>query len=87
VAQLALTMVLLAGAGFMTRSFLKMNGMEVGIDTSRLIVMQMILGATKYPTLEDRAAFLDASTSSSRPWKLSTPHPRRRVLHLRARGA
>jgi predicted permease len=58
VAQLTLTMVLLAGAGFMMRSFLKMYGMEVGIDTSRLVVMNMILGATKYPTLEDRAAFL-----------------------------
>jgi predicted permease len=32
--------------------------MEVGIDTSRLVTMNMILGATKYPTLEDRAAFL-----------------------------
>jgi len=58
VAQLALTMVLLAGAGFMMRSFLNMYAIDVGINTSRLVVMNMILGATKYPTLEDRAAFL-----------------------------
>jgi predicted permease len=58
IAQLALTMVLLAGAGFMMRSFLKMYAIDVGIDTSRLVVMNMILGATKYPSLEDRAAFL-----------------------------
>jgi putative ABC transport system permease protein len=58
VAQLALTMVLLAGAGLMMRSFLKMYGMEVGITTDRLVTMQMILSARKYPTLEDRAAFL-----------------------------
>jgi predicted permease len=51
-------MVLLAGAGLMTRSFLKMYGMEVGINTSRLVTMQMILSARKYPSLEDRAAFL-----------------------------
>src|SRR5262245_1152662 len=58
VAQLALTMVLLAGAGFMMRSFLNMYAIDVGINTSRLVVMNMILGATKYPSLEDRAAFL-----------------------------
>jgi putative ABC transport system permease protein len=58
VAQLALTMVLLAGAGFMMRSFLNMYGMEVGINTSRLVTLQMILSARKYPSLEDRAAFL-----------------------------
>jgi putative ABC transport system permease protein len=58
VAQLALTMVLLAGAGFMMRSFLNMYGIEVGIDTSRLVTMQMILSARKYPSIEDRAAFL-----------------------------
>jgi putative ABC transport system permease protein len=58
VAQLALTMVLLAGAGLLMRSFLKMYGMEVGINTSRLVTMQMILSARKYPSLEDRAAFL-----------------------------
>jgi len=58
VAQLALTLVLLAGAGLMSRSFLNMYGMKVGIDTSRLVTMQMILSARKYPTLENRAAFL-----------------------------
>jgi predicted permease len=58
VAQLALTMVLLAGAGFMMRSFMKMYGMEITIDSSRLLTMQMILSARKYPSLEDRAAFL-----------------------------
>jgi predicted permease len=58
VAQLALTLVLLAGAGLMSRSFLNMYGMKVGIDTSRLVTMQMILSARKYPSLEDRAAFL-----------------------------
>jgi putative ABC transport system permease protein len=58
VAELALTLVLLAGAGFMMRSFLTMYRMDIGIDTSRLLTMQMILPARKYPSLEDRAAFL-----------------------------
>jgi predicted permease len=58
VGELALTLVLLAGAGFMMRSFLTMYSMDVGIDTSRLLTMNMILPARKYPTLEDRATFL-----------------------------
>jgi predicted permease len=58
VVQLALTLVLLAGAGFMMRSFLTMYGTDIGIDTSRLLTMNMILPARKYPGQEDRAAFL-----------------------------
>jgi putative ABC transport system permease protein len=58
VAELALTLVLLAGAGFMMRSFMSMYRMDIGIDTSQLLSMQMILPARKYPSLEDRATFL-----------------------------
>jgi predicted permease len=35
-----------------------MYRMDIGISTSRLISMQMILSARKYPSLDDRAAFL-----------------------------
>ena len=35
VAELTLTLVLLAGAGFMMRSFVNLYRLEVGIDTSR----------------------------------------------------
>jgi predicted permease len=58
VVQLALTLVLLAGAGFMTRSFLSMYQMDIGISTSRMLSMNMILSARKYPSLEDRTTFL-----------------------------
>jgi predicted permease len=58
VVQLALTLVLLAGAGFMTRSFLTMYRMDIGINTSRMLTMNMILSARKYPSLEDRTTFL-----------------------------
>jgi predicted permease len=58
VAQLALTLVLLAGAGFMMRSFLTMYQMDIGIRTDRMLSMQMILSARKYPSLDDRATFL-----------------------------
>lgn len=58
VAELALTLVLLAGAGFMMRSFLTMYRMDIGISTSQLLAMQMILPVRKYPSIEDRATFL-----------------------------
>jgi putative ABC transport system permease protein len=58
VAQLALTLVLLAGAGFMMRSFLEVAGREIGIDTSRVLTMQMILPVRRYPTPESRTRFM-----------------------------
>jgi hypothetical protein len=36
VTELTLTLVLLAGAGFMMRSFVNMYRIDVGVDTSRL---------------------------------------------------
>jgi predicted permease len=60
VAQLALTIVLLTGAGLMLRSFLTMYQMDIGIDTSRLVTSGMIIPATKYPGWEDRTRFLQA---------------------------
>jgi predicted permease len=58
VAQLALTLVLLAGAGFMMRSFFEMYNREIGIDTSRVLTMNMILPVRKYPTSESRTRFV-----------------------------
>ena len=58
VAEVALTLVLLAGAGFMMRSFLSMYRMELAFETSRLLTMQMILPARKYASLDDRNTFL-----------------------------
>jgi putative ABC transport system permease protein len=58
VTQLALTLVLLAGAGLMMRSFLTMYRMDIGIDTSRMLSLNMIVSARKYPTFDDRIALL-----------------------------
>jgi putative ABC transport system permease protein len=57
IAELALTVVLLAGAGFMMRNFLTMYSMDVGTDTSKLLVMRLGLPERKYPALEQRLAF------------------------------
>ena len=49
VTEVALTIVLLAGAGFMMRSFLALYRMDFGVDTSPLLTMQLYLPLTKYP--------------------------------------
>jgi putative ABC transport system permease protein len=50
IAEVAFMVVLLASAGFMIRSFLAIYRLDLGIDTSRLLVMQMTLTDRKYPT-------------------------------------
>ncbi len=49
VTELVLTVVLLAGAGYMMKSFLTLYGTEVGVETSNLLTMQIYLPLTKYP--------------------------------------
>jgi predicted permease len=58
VGELALTVVLLGGAGFMMRSFLRLYQMDIGIDTSPLVTMSLVLPARKYPTFDERIGFL-----------------------------
>jgi putative ABC transport system permease protein len=58
VTQVTLTLVLLAGAGFMMRSFLILYRMDAGFDSSRLLTMQLLMPARKYVTPADRSAFL-----------------------------
>ena len=49
VGEIVLTLVLLSGAGFMMGSFVKLASMDLGIETSRLLTMQMYLPLTQYP--------------------------------------
>jgi predicted permease len=58
VVNLALTLVLLAGAGFMMRSFMAMYRLDLGVDTSRLLTMQMALSYRKYSNTAERNAFI-----------------------------
>ena len=58
VVNLALTLVLLAGAGFMMRSFMAMYRMDLGIETSLLLTMQMALPISKYRNADERNAFI-----------------------------
>ena len=60
VAELALTIVLLAGAGLMIRSFMKLYSMDIGVDTSRMLTMRLTLPDKKYPTPEKRRLFYES---------------------------
>jgi predicted permease len=57
VVQVALTLVLLAGAGFMMRSFLVLYSLDLGFETPRLLTLQINLNDRKYPTSELRNTF------------------------------
>jgi putative ABC transport system permease protein len=57
VAELALTLALLAGAGFMIRNFMTLYRANLGIDTSKLLTMSLALPDSKYPSIEQRLAF------------------------------
>jgi len=54
VVEIALTLVLLAGAGFMMRSFVALYQMDLGIDSSRVLTMRLSLPLGKYPKPEPR---------------------------------
>src|SRR5579871_2359154 len=56
VLEVTLTLVLLAGATFMMRSFLVLYRMDVGTDTSRILTMTLVLPLTKYPQADPRTA-------------------------------
>jgi predicted permease len=56
VVEVVLTLVLLAGAGFMMRSFLSLYRTEVGGDTSHVLTLRLYLPLAKYPRPDARAA-------------------------------
>ena len=59
VAELALTLVLLVGAGLMVRSVLEVYSVDIGISTDRLMTMRLALPESTYPTPDARRAFFD----------------------------
>jgi predicted permease len=57
VTEMALAVVLLAGAGLMIRSFLKMYNAPVGVQSANVLTMRMLLRDTTYPTPADQITF------------------------------
>jgi predicted permease len=59
VGEVALTLVLLSGAGFMMRSFMSLYSLDLGIDPDGLITTQVYLPLTKYPEPPGQLAVYD----------------------------
>ena len=59
VVEVALTMVLLVGAGLMVRSFLNLYRIDIGMKMDRLLTMQLQLAGDKYQKPEARRAFYE----------------------------
>lgn len=59
VAEMALAVVLLAGAGVMIRSFLKIYNAEIGFERDGLVTALIGLPDAKYPTPAAQIAFFD----------------------------
>jgi predicted permease len=57
VGELALTIVLLVGAGLMVRSFLKLYAIDIGMKPDNLMAMRLNLSGTKYDKPEVRREF------------------------------
>ena len=58
-AELALTLILLAGAGYMMRSFLVLYRLDLGIDAAPLLTAQVVLPDLQYPTPDLQAVFFE----------------------------
>ena len=57
VGELALSMVLLVGAGLMVRSFVETQNAQLGYDTKQLLTFQLELAGDRYASDTARAAF------------------------------
>jgi len=58
-AEVALSLVLLAGAGLLMQSFLRMRGMATGIQSDQVSMLWLILNPHRYESFPQRAAFYD----------------------------
>src|SRR5688500_20189436 len=55
--EVALSLVLLVGAGLMIRSFAKLNRVDTGFDPERVLALGVALLPNKYPSDEQVATF------------------------------
>ncbi|HVE72499.1 MAG TPA: ABC transporter permease [Thermoanaerobaculia bacterium] len=59
VAEVALALVLLTGAGLLIRSFGKLRDVDPGFDPKGVLTMNVALSRVRYPEKPERAAFFD----------------------------
>jgi predicted permease len=61
VCEVALSLVLLMGAGVMVQSLIALRHVDTGFDPSNVLTMRVRLGDARYPTPARRSAFFDAA--------------------------
>lgn len=66
VAEIALALVLLIGAGLMTKSFNKLLSADAGFDSENVLTMRIALPQTKYDTPQRIAQFYDRLLEGTR---------------------
>jgi putative ABC transport system permease protein len=57
VAETAIGVVVLIGAGLLLRSFVLLEQLPIGFQTARILTLRVVLPTTRYATLDRRAAF------------------------------
>jgi putative ABC transport system permease protein len=57
VSEMALALVLLAGAGLLVRTFLRLTQVNLGIDPTNVVTMEIDLPHYKYPTATQQTSF------------------------------
>jgi putative ABC transport system permease protein len=60
VVEIALSMILLTGAGLMLKSLILLNGVTLGFEPDRVLTANVTLPEEKYRTGDDRLRFFDA---------------------------
>jgi putative ABC transport system permease protein len=66
ISEVALSLVLLIGAGLMIRSFWKLQNVNPGFDTSNALTMSIVLNWIRYSEPQQRLAFVDRAIEQIR---------------------
>ncbi|MPY90284.1 MAG: FtsX-like permease family protein [Luteitalea sp.] len=66
IAEVALSVTLLAGAGLLIQSIARLSSVPLGFRTDHLLTAQLSLETSSYPDLPSRAAFYESLTSKLR---------------------
>ncbi len=66
VAEVALALILLIGAGLLVQSFRRLSGVDLGFDPKNLLVIQISLPAAKYADAERQRVFFEQALERAR---------------------
>lgn len=64
VAEVALSLLLLIGAGLLLRSFVELQRTDLGLQPENVVTGQITMGGERYAEAESRASFLDRTVES-----------------------